>query len=219
MPTRAIQESRRQPHGLTRRPPANVQEITDEIEREMIVDGATGGDLETIKHAVRRRFELAVRRTLEQMRGRVWRYRDPTDIMTRIANERLLIADERYRTPLRKIAREAGVSSGRACDYEKNLLKAVRATFEQDPQLRLLVEMAQEENAGWNALMNAERRQRLIQADLREFEARFTALEPPARAEMIYSLIEKSSQCVPEVARNLFRLTMTMEDDAVRTVA
>jgi RNA polymerase sigma factor (sigma-70 family) len=219
VPARAIHDDSQNLTGATRRPPGNVQEMTANIEGKMVTEQAGDSGLETIRHAVHRRFELAVRHTLDQMRAKVWRHRDPTAIMVRIAEERLLISDERYRTPLRRIAREAGISSGRSCDYENNLVKAVQAQLERDPQVSLLIEMAREEGAGWDAPLDTQRRQRLIQAEIHEFEERFMALEPPARARIIYSLIEKSSQCMSEVARNLFRLTISADEGGVRTVA
>jgi RNA polymerase sigma factor (sigma-70 family) len=218
VPARAIQQARERGESTLCRPPFHVQEMTSDITRKMTTTQA-GGQEDSLRHVMHRRFEIAVHRALEQMRSRVWRHRNPTEIMTRIAYERMLIDDERLRTPLRQIAREANVSSGRACDYEKNLLNAVAAHFERDPQVRALVEMAQEDEAGWDERLDASRQDRLVQAEIGEFEARFVEMAPPARAEILYSLIERSSQCIPEVARNLFRLTLRMEDDPVRTVA
>lgn len=219
VPARAIQQAREQPGSAVRPPPHHVQDLTDEIARGLILKHAGHRETESIRHAIRRRFEAAVRRSLEQMRRRVWRYRNPCKIMERIARERLLIHDERFRTPLRQIAREAGVSSGRACDYEKNLLNAIVDGLKQDSQLQALLEMAREDKAGWDGIVDASRRQRLMQVEMAEFEARFTAMEPPARAQMVYSLIERSSQSVSEVARNLYRLSLTADDDGRRTVA
>lgn len=219
VPARAIYQAREQPVGALRRPPLHVQDITEDIAQNMIVMQTVDIEADTIRHAVHKRFEVAVRRSLDEMRTRVWRYRNPCEIMTRIVHERLLIDDERFRTPLRQIAREAGVSSGRACDYEKLIVNAVTDRLKEDPQMRVLIEMVQEDGAGWDATMDASRRRRLMQAELGEFEARFTAMEPSAQARLIYSLIERSSQCIPEVARNLFRLTMSMEDNPVPAVA
>ena len=41
----------------------------------------------------------------------------------------------------------------------------------------------------------------------------------PDRAQAIYSLLERSTDCLPEVARNLFRLTLSASEEDVRTVA
>jgi hypothetical protein len=106
--------------------------------------GATGEEVcgaisEAFSHAVRRRFEAVVADTLIDLRERRWRGRNPTAIMARMAYERLLIPEENGRTALRQIAREAGVSSGRAAAYERKLLAAVGEGLRNDAELRDLL--------------------------------------------------------------------------------
>jgi len=87
------------------------------------------GKQETIRHVLGWRFERAVQRALGELRRRRWRGRDPCAIAERIAAERLLISRESERTPLRRIARAAGVSNSRAGAYERQLLEAVGRHF------------------------------------------------------------------------------------------
>lgn len=216
IPVRAAQKLRDQPG---RQSPVHVIEINDSPEPSMIVSHQDSQPGETIRHSIRRRYELAVRRTLEQMRRRVWRHRNPCEIMSRIADERLLIDAESSRTPLRQIARDFGISSGRASEYERNFVTAVTENFQNDPQVAALLAMARDDPQGQDGIVDAQRRVQVQQAQIAAFDEEFLDMAPTQRAETIYSLIERSTHCVPEVARNLFRLTLDTADDPVRTVA
>jgi len=218
IPVRAARRAREQPADITR-PPIHVLEINPELEQSMTVEHRSAQPSDSIRHAIRRRYELAVRRTLEQMRRRIWRHRNPCAIMARIAEERMLIGAEQHRTALRQIARDFNVSSGRASEYERNFVAAVTGTFEKDPQVIALLEMAREDADGQDGIVDASRRNRLYQAEVAAFEQKFIQMGEPDRAQAIYSLLERSTDCLPEVARNLFRLTLSASEEDVRTVA
>jgi len=175
------------------------------------IESASG---QTIRHAVRHRFERAVRHALADLGERRWRRRNPCPIMSRVAAERLLISRESARTPLRQIARESGVSSSRAAAYEQQLTEVVSQYFACDAQLPLLVRFAGEDPAGFDGPVDPRRRELLLQAELEAFEDRFVRLERSARAELVYSMIEHSASAVLEVACNLYRLTATEESAA-----
>lgn len=217
VPARAREQARERIAEPKLRPPHHVHELPTEARHVMtsradaLSQLSPGSGGETIRHVLRQRFEAAVGRALEQMRARRWRYRDPTAIMERVANERLLIGDEAHRTPLRQIAREAGVSSGRACDYERQFVERVTQLLANDPQARALHEMARDDPDGLDAAMDADRRRRLEAAQVDAFVERFNASDAAARATMLYSLVKRSTDCLPEVARNLYRLVMSDE--------
>lgn len=219
IPARAAANFRKQSPGAGMSPPVHVLEINDELEKAMTVPHRDSRPNETIRHALRRRYELAVRRTLEQMRQRTWRQRNPTPIMARIAEERMLVNSERERTALRQIARDFNISSGRASEYERNFVTAVRETLEADVQIRTLLEMAAEDANGQDGIVDAERQTRLRQVEIAAFEERFLRMSQADQAQAIYSLIERSSHCVPEIARNLFCLTLSDTGETARTVA
>jgi RNA polymerase sigma factor (sigma-70 family) len=211
VPTRTLQHLREQIADPRQRPPHHVQEFAGSMEKTMVTEGDNMAETDSIRHVLRRRYEIAVRRALEQMRAKRWPVRDPSPIMQRIARERLLIDGEQERTPLRRIAREAGVSSGRANDYERHLVQAIQHILEADPQVQSLNRMAHEDSAGLDAPLDAARRERLRQDEVVAFLERFDAMEVSDRALAIYSMIEKSAQSLPEVARNLFCLSMRTE--------
>jgi len=165
-------------------------------------------DEETIGHEIHRRYELAIDKALEQMRLKKWRRRNPYSIMERIARERLLIGKENAKTPLRQIARESGISSGRASAYERQLVEEVDHFLRNDHFLPVLVGFAGEDPNGFDGLMNEHRREALKEAQIRSFVDRFDGLDRSARAELLYSLIERSVEKVTDVARNLYKMTM-----------
>ena len=179
-------------------------------------DGAGG---ETIRHALRRRYEQAVQAALTELRARRWRRRNPCAIMARVAAERVLISEKVGRTPLRQIAREAGVSSGRASAYEQQLVETVGEHFRRDVQVPLLIRFASEDPDRFEGVVDCRRRERLLEEELRAFEVRFTELDGSARAEIVYKMIERSTPAVVEVARNLYRLTQPDGTETLPAVA
>lgn len=181
--------------------------LSENLAIEVPIDPMPRGRGETIRHAVRRRFERAVRQAMAELRNRRWRRRNPCSIMACIAAERLLISQECERTPLRQIARQTGVSSSRASAYERQLTDTVSQHLARDVQVALLVQFASEDPAGYESRVDQRRRELLQQAELDTFDARFQTLERSARAELIYAMIEHSAAAVPEVARNLHHLT------------
>jgi RNA polymerase sigma factor (sigma-70 family) len=216
---RAAQKARKRPDRPIPHGPVSMLEISEELEESMVVEHRPSEPKETIRHVIRRRYELAVACALEQMRERVWRQSNPCEIMGRIAKQRLLIATERQRTTLGQIAREFGVSASRVRIHERRLVQAVQEALADDPQMPVLLAMAREDADGQDAFMDAEKRAGLCRAEVDAFEGRFRQMAPPRQAELIYSLIERSADCVPEVARNLFRMTLRIDDDSARIVA
>ena len=206
-----------------RPPPRLSQESLCIVADELAVGPPTGaapqGDEETIRHALRRRYERAVERALGHLRSRAWRRRNPCAIMARVAAERLLISGKADRTPLRRIAREAGVSSGRACAYERQLRETVAEQFACDVQVPLLIQFAGEDPARFEGVVDRHRGERLVEAELNAFELQFERLERAARASLVYDMIERSAAAVGEVARNLYRMTRSDEGDLVSAVA
>lgn len=219
IPPRAAEKARKRPDAPIPHGPIHMLEINDDLEKVMVIEHRPSEPTETIRHVIRRRYELAVRRALKQMRQRVWRQGNPCDIMDRIAEQRLLIGTERQRVSFGQIAGEFGVSASRVRDHERKLVQSVQEAVANDPQMAILLEMARQDSDGRDALMDAEKRARLHQAEIAAFEKRFLQLAPPHRAELIYALLERSTDCVPEVARNLFRMTLRLEDDNTRIVA
>jgi RNA polymerase sigma factor (sigma-70 family) len=162
---------------------------------------------ETIRHMLRRRFERAVRLAVESTKMGPHATPQRNVAMTTIAAERLLISDESARTPLRRLADRTGISSGRACDYERRLLEHAREILARDAQTILLIQLARQEPGGFDALLDETHRQRLEAADVRQFERRFADLDRQERAEILYGLVEASQASVEEVARNLYQIT------------
>ncbi len=165
----------------------------------------------TLRHALRDRFERAVRRALAEMATRKWRRRNPMAIVERFARERLLIDRVSARTSLRQIARDAGVSSGRAMSYERLLHAAVCMQLREDPQAALLLELAREDRRGLDGRIDGERARRLAEAEVAGYAARFRGLDEPARATALYRLVEVAGGPVEEVASNLYRLAMARD--------
>jgi RNA polymerase sigma factor (sigma-70 family) len=198
-----------------------VQEITTRLEQDMTTEHRFDqpGETDTLRHALWSRYERAVRLALDELGRRRWTYRNPCEIMARLARERLLIGVEAHRTPQRQIARDFAISCGRITDYEKKLTQAIAGELERDPQVRALLELAREEPAGMDAPMDRQHRDRLLRAEVLAFRTRFETMEPPARAMAFYALLEQCSEDLPEIAANLYRLAWTAGHGAVRTVA
>ena len=218
VPARACRAERAETEGGG---PARVvvQELTGEMANELVAGDTVGQDDETIHDVIRERYERSVRLALGELRRKSWRQRNPIAIMERIAAERLLVPRECGQASVRQIARDFGISKGRVSDYEKNLLEVVRHHFEADPQVALLVRFAREDRLGFAGRMDAERRWLLTQADLRAFAEHFADLPRPARAELVYEMIERSATAVSEVACNLYRLTADREPPPIANVA
>jgi hypothetical protein len=104
------------------------------------------------------------------------------------------------------------VSISRIAAYEKRLIDVVGQHFARDPLLPVLVQFAREDNAGFDAPLHAGRREVLLQAELDAFDAQCARLGRRARADAVYGMIEHSASAVPEVARNLFRLTASGDE-------
>jgi RNA polymerase sigma factor (sigma-70 family) len=161
-----------------------------------------------LAHHLNRRFRRAVRRALEELKNRKWSRRNPVPIMQRLAVERLLITSEKARTPLRSIARDTGISSGRISAYERRLREAVDHYFRNDPQVAEIHALARRDPAGLETPLDDEIRYRLQQAELRAFENRFHTMDRAEQARTVYEMIERSTTELTEVVRNLYRLTM-----------
>lgn len=219
VPTRVCKRAQQDPgnnHHLT---VSGVQELSSDVVRHLAAARPTEDHGETIRHAIHRRYERAVKLALADLQTRSWRQRNPLPIMRRLAAERLLISQEGERTPLRQIARECGVSSGRVSAYERQLADTVRAYFADDPQLPLLITFACEDAQCYSGVVDDQRRHLLAQAELDAFVQRFSRLDRPQQAELVYDLIERSAAAVGEVACNLYRLTITHDPGAIPAVA
>jgi len=180
---------------------------TARLEQATAPDSSPRG--ETIRHTLRRRYEWAVQYALDELRSLPWRRRDPSAILARIAGERLLISSGCERTALRQIARDFDVSSGRVCAYEQKLVEQVQRRLASDRQAALLLELASQQPEGFDGGLDEGDRDRLLQAELDDFEQRFAQLALPARAELTYRLIERSASAIVEVVRNLYHLTLS----------
>lgn len=220
VPTRVIKENRQAVQGPSQisAPPVTV-ELSEDVIRGLIAPSAGANGRERIRHVLRRRLERAVHGALHTLNQRAWRQRNPVPIMTRIAHERLLIAEGTCQTALRQIAREEHVSSGRASAYENHLLGEVRAHLTADPQVPLLMRFVREDEAGFDGVVDEARQQELAAAQLESFAARFQDMDRNAQAKVVYALIERSTGAVPEVVRNLYRWNLSAEGECVLDVA
>lgn len=171
------------------------------------------GERKTIRHALRERFESAVRFALSEVRSRRSSKRNPFAIMVRIVHERLLVDASESQTPLRQIAREIGTSSGRVSAYEKQLLTRIHEILIRDPLLPLLVSMARREKAGLAAIIDRTRQEQLRRAQCDAFVRRFRGLERSEQTDTLCHMIERSGVKIEEVARNLYQLTRMEETE------
>lgn len=170
------------------------------------IDERVSPDDESIRHALRRRFEQGVREAVKELSQRNWRRPDAAAILARVSAERVLIADSQQRTPVRRLASQLNISTGRIAAWEQRILAAAFEHLRDDALTRLLIQFSQEDPAGFDGPVHAARRQRLLRAEVKQFEARFARLDPAERAAALYRLVERSSPSVREVARNLFLL-------------
>ena len=171
------------------------------------LDQRAACDTESIRHALRRRFELATREAVESLLHRSWRRPDAPAIFARIAAERVLISNPRQRTPVRQLAGELHISAGQVHAYEQHILRVAREWLRDDAAARLLVRFAQRDPAGFDGPVHAARRRQLRRVEVRQFERRFARLDPEEQARTLYRLVKCSSVGVGEVARNLFLLS------------
>ncbi|MEP0844257.1 MAG: sigma-70 family RNA polymerase sigma factor [Phycisphaerae bacterium] len=172
--------------------------------------GAGAGRTLSIRHALRARFLLAVERAVKVLAGEHRRPAEAAEIFARVSGERVLVNDPGCRTPVRQLARELGISSGQVTVYEQRILARAREEMAADAQVGLLVRFAREDAAGFDAWIDERRRRRLNLAELRAFDRRFAALDRDQRAGALYALIERTCPCVPRIARNLYRLTLSL---------
>ncbi len=161
---------------------------------------------DTIRHLLRARFERAVRAAVQELQDGALRAPARRAALARIAAERVLISLESARTPLRTIADECGISSGRACEYEHRLLHRTRELMRDDPQIPLLVQYARRAHLGYETRPDERCLQQLEQAELRRFRRQFAALPQPRRADLVYRLLEASTSRITDIAVNLYRL-------------
>jgi hypothetical protein len=164
---------------------------------------------ETIRHALRRCFEQAVARATEELARDSCRRSDAAPVLNRIAAERVLVGSSRERTPVRRLAGELGLHGGQVSEYEHRILAEAREQLRRDAGAQLLIRFAGLDPAGFDAPVDANRRRRLLNVRLRQFEHRFAELDAPGRARLLYSLVERSTGKAAEVARNLFLLTLS----------
>lgn len=171
-------------------------------------NASVDGQYDTIRHALRRRFERAARQAGDDLANRVRRHKNAADIFARITAERILVSDPDERTPVRRLAADLGLTSGQVTEYEHRLLDITRNHLRDDTPAHLLVHLAGLDPNGFDGLLDAERRRRILQAQVRQFERSFAAAGLAERAQILYTLVERSAIGVGEVARNLFLLTL-----------
>jgi len=190
-----------------------VQELSHEVAKRLPAGEDVPEKAETIHDLIRQRYQRAVRLALHEMRGRAWPRKNPIPIMERILDERLLVVRGGDRLSLRRLAHEEGVSIGRVSSYERKLLEAAQQILAADPQLALLIRWARRDPRGFAGRIDADRRRRLVRAEVRAFGRRFGGLPRDVRAELLYAMLERSTPAVAEVACNLYRLTMDESAD------
>lgn len=171
------------------------------------------GCAETLRHRLHERYERALRAALRELKSRPWRNRDPVPILERLVAERLLITQECMRTPLRQIARESSISSGRAAGYERHLVEVATQCLRADPQLPVLLRWMKDNGYGFDAALDEELLDELDRAEDQAFHTHFINLSKPERAALIYDLLDRSQVVIDEIARNLHRLVRNSEID------
>ncbi len=162
---------------------------------------------ETFGHRLRQRYERAVRLALRSLEQRPWPRRDPTPILRRFAEERILIEHEALRTPLRQIARDFEISSSRASAYERRLTQEVENQVRQDPQMPLLMRMIRENEGQADGLLDERQCRELEDSEELQFARRFARMDRTDKAGTLMTLLEHANIEMNEVARNLFRLS------------
>lgn len=170
-------------------------------------------DGETLRHRFHRRYKRALQMGLRDLKNRPWPRRNPAPILDRLVSERLLITQECMRTPLRQIAREFGISSGRTIGYEQRLTEAAERHLREDPQLQVLMRWIKENHGGFDTVLDDELRRDLKRAEDQAFHAHFTSLEKPEQAALIYDLLERTETALGEVACNLHRMARGSGDE------
>lgn len=185
-----------------------ILNLNNNLPIEVPIEACFDQKNETVRHMIRRRFELAVRNTITDIKSQKWRRLDTAQIMQQIANERLLIVRESNKTAQRRIALNFGLSSSRASSYERRLIGRIKQIFQNDLQVRMLIRFANEDPDGFNTVLDDRQYEQLSRAEVDQFIQRFEQMKKSARAQLLYSLIERSADNVTEVARNLYLLTL-----------
>ena len=212
VPVRAADERRRDPDRVLDPALEPTASLTAEPLVDNPPDARPPAEAETLRLALRRRFERAVAAALAELRARTWQYRNPCQIMARIATERLLIDDPQARTPLRRIAHEVSVCVSRVIAYERQLTTVVGQHFATDPHPPLLLAFVHEDPAGFGGVLDPVRRRRLARAELETFETRFGALERGDQGALLIDMLQRFT-VVSEIARNLYQLTLRDEPE------
>lgn len=96
---------------------------------------------------LRDRRRLASQRAVEHLLATGRQGSHQAMLLQRLRDERYLILREEYRTPLRQLAREMGVSVARATRLERRLNEQARALMRADPQVAVLLAGAIESKA------------------------------------------------------------------------
>ena len=152
---------------------------------------------------LRRRYLRAVARAVDLLSDRPWRARNPAVILRRLAGERLLVGQEKHRTPLRRIAADSGLAPSQILRYARTLQEEVRRQFEEDVQVPMLLDFARRREEGFDAPVDAGFRRSLQEAQRRAFLAGFAAMDRQAQAEALCRLIRLAGGDVPVVAAGL----------------
>ena len=159
---------------------------------------------DTIAEHVRRKYCEAVDRATTACKAIRTQRDDRSELIDRVARDRLSVPEETERVALRQIARETGSSYARVVHAEKRLLEHMRAALSTDAELAQLRAEARRNTEGMDAPMDPQTRLRVSMAGAGGFERLFSTWPASRRGAALMDLLVRCGENVEHLVRSLF---------------
>jgi DNA-directed RNA polymerase specialized sigma24 family protein len=158
--------------------------------------GEESGD--TVGARLRRKYERAVKSATTSMTAAASADGSRRKLIRLVAGDRLLVPEETSRTSLRAIAEKTRSSFGRVADCERRLASTIKAALDADPEFVCLRQLAGDDVAGAELVVDREVDRELAHAVADAFVARFRAVNRKDRGRMIAELLDvRCGELVP----------------------
>jgi DNA-directed RNA polymerase specialized sigma24 family protein len=158
---------------------------------------------QTVGTRMHGRYARALRGAAEEVVAAGGKRRRDDGLAGRLVEERLLIARDDVRVPLRQIARDTGSSYARVAYTEKRLLDAVRSRLVDDPEMSFLRSESRRSVEGVESPLDAGATNRLQDVLADGFMEVFESASPGDRGMMLVSVLEELGVDVRSAVRML----------------
>ena len=179
--------SRVKPVGLVRLTERMARILRDRRRHDPFVES---GD--TIGGRLREKYERAVRDAGRKVRATPSRRGDRGRLVRALTEQRLLVAEEPEKTPLRRIAAETGSSFSRVKRADEMLRAMTGKWLDGDPEFAALRRFAGKDPEGEDAPIDDALEARLAHTAADAFFRRFDSVHPVERGRMLLALLRET---------------------------